>query len=61
MQKRVSPCVFVQRKPPAKWVVPKRLLPLSNPAAAEGSPVQGELSVDRLTEGLVVTNKNSKR
>ena len=27
------------RKPPAKQVVPKRLVPLSKPAAAVGSPV----------------------
>ena len=33
---------------------------MNNPAAAEGSPVQGELSVDRLTEGLVLTNKTKE-
>ena len=37
-------------------MVPKRLLLTSNPAAAEGSPVQGELSRLAVTEGLVLTN-----
>jgi hypothetical protein len=31
--------VFGYRKPPAKLVVPTRLLPMMSPAAAEGSPV----------------------
>ena len=29
-------------------------------APKKGSPVQGELSVDRLTEGLILTNRNKK-
>ena len=32
----------------------QKALALHSPAAAEGSPVQGELSVDRLTEGLAL-------